>query len=198
MWRDLSHAARRLALSPGFAALAALTLSLGIGVNAALFSVLDAMLLRPLPYRDADRIVVLSGPGQAFVRFNLRGFELWPPELGRTSVFSGSGLYAVGGLNLGGQPAELGRAFTEMDLRQTPEVVIIGHRLWRRRFAADPAIVGRSLILNDRPYVVVGVMTPRADFPAAVELWVPSESHTQLGTGVSMPRIVARLAPGIT
>jgi len=218
MWRDLSHAARRLARSPGFAALAALTLSLGIGVNAALFSVLDAMLLRPLPYRDADRIVVLSGPGQAFVRFNLRGFELWPPELGRTSVFSDRGLYAVGGLNLGGQPAErvraaavtagffealgvkteLGRAFTEMDLRQTPEVVVIGHRLWRRRFAADPAIVGRSLILNDRPYVVVGVMTPRADFPAAVELWVPSESHTQLGTGVSMPRIVARLAPGIT
>jgi putative ABC transport system permease protein len=194
------------------------TLSLGIGVNAALFSVLDAMLLRPLPYRDADRVVVLSGPGQAFVRFNLRRLELWPPELGQTSVFSDSGLYAVGGLNLGGQPAErvraaavtpgffdalgtrtqLGRAFTEADLRQTPEVVVIGHRLWRRRFAADPAIVGRAVILNDRPYVVLGVMTPRTEFPGAVELWVPSESHVHLGTSVSMPRVVARLALGIT
>jgi len=217
MWRDLSHAARRLARSPGFAALAALTLSLGIGVNAALFSVLDALLLRPLPYADADRIVVLSGPGQAFVRFNLRGFELWPPELGRTSVFSASGLYAVGGLNLGGQPAQrvqaaavtpgffealgarthLGRSFTDADLRQTPEVVVIGHRLWRRRFDSDPGIVGRSLILNDRPYVVVGVMPSRADFPSAAELWVPSETSAHLGTSVSMPRVVARLAPGI-
>lgn len=218
MWRDLSHALRRLARSPGFAALAALTLSLGIGVNAALFSVLDALLLRPLPHPDADRVVLVSGPPQAFVRFTLRGFELWPPELSQTAVFSSIGLYAAGGLNLGGEPSErlraaevtpgffealgvrteLGRVFTEMDVRQTPQVVVIGHRLWRRRFASDSAIVGRSVILNDRPFAIIGVMPPRAEFPGAAELWVPTGTADYLGAGAAWPRIVARLAPTVT
>jgi putative ABC transport system permease protein len=218
MSHDLHHALRRLARSPGFVALAALTLSLGIGVNAALFSVLDALLLRPLPYADFDRVVLVAGPPQAFVRFTLSGFELWPTDLGQGGAFASIGLYAAGGLNLGGEPTDrvraaevtpgffealgvrtaLGRAFTAMDVRQTPQVVVIGHRLWRRRFSGDSAIVGRSMILNGRSFVIIGVMPPRAEFPDAAELWIPSGAADHLGDGVPWPRIVGRLAPTVT
>ncbi|HEV7500647.1 MAG TPA: FtsX-like permease family protein, partial [Vicinamibacteria bacterium] len=76
--------------------------------------------------------------------------------------------------------------------------VVLGHRLWQRRFAADPAIVGRSVLLNDRSFVVVGILPPRAEFPDAAELWVPTGTGDSLGTATPWPRVIARLAPGVT
>jgi putative ABC transport system permease protein len=214
MHHDVRHALRTLLRNPGFTAVAVLTLALGIGANTAVFSVLDAVLLRPLPYPDAERIVRIT---EIPFRFTPNGMGL-APSIESHPVFSGVGLYASGGLNLGGDPAErvraaavsagffaalgvqpvLGRPFTAADVAGNPEVVVLGHRLWQRRFAGDTTIAGRSILLNGKPYLVTGVLPPRVDFPDASDLWIPAGSDSQITGQAFAPRVIARLAPGIT
>jgi putative ABC transport system permease protein len=213
---ELRTAVRSLAASRTFTVAAVLTLALGIGATAAVFGVVDAVLLRPLPYPEPDRIVAVDSryPG-AFAKFTLEGFEISPPELAASPALAAAGLHASGGLNvgepaarvratevtpgffaaLGAAPAQ-GRVFTDADLRETKRLVVVGHRFWRARLAGDPAAVGRTLRLNGRPYTVLGVMPPRVDFPDASELWIPTGADPQVAADHTQPRLVARLAAG--
>lgn len=157
--RDLKYAARQLRRSPGFGAIVVLSVGVALGANAAIFSIVDAVLLRPLPYADSDRLVRIDG---VFTRLPLRvtetGIELaYPiiaPELSDGRSFASIGAYSISGLNLGdGNPERLraatvtpgffaalnvtpavGRAFTDADLKVTDRIAVISYRLWQRRF----------------------------------------------------------------
>jgi predicted permease len=215
----LRSALRSLAKAPGFTGVAVATLALGIGANAAVFSVVDAVLLRPLPYPESDRIVLLRGPGQAFVRFRSDvGFDVVPEELRETRAFAGIGIAESGGLNLGaerpvrvraarvtpdffrvlGVEPILGRTFTAEDVEGAGRLAVLGHALWRSRFGADPSIVGRTIRLNDRSVLVTGVMPPRVEFPDRSEVWVSARGDWQLEGAAAMPIVAARLSPGTT
>jgi predicted permease len=212
----LRRVLRSLARSPGFTAVTVATLALGIGANAAVFSVVDAVLLRPLPYPESDRIVLLSGAGQAFVRFRADiGFDVSPEELRESRAFASIGIAESGGLNLGAErPVRvraarvtpdffrvldvkpiLGTAFTDGDLDDSPRLVVLGHRLWQSRFGADPAIIGQTIRLNDVSVLITGVMPPRVEFPERSEVWVSARGSWQLEGSAAMPTVVARLSP---
>jgi putative ABC transport system permease protein len=199
--QDIRYAIRTLKRSPGFTVAALLTLTLGIGANTAIFTIVNAVLLRPLPYVDPDRLVVAgdraadgspSGVGLAtMIDFRDRShsfdqlamLRLWMPTLltetdaeqlpaARVSW----NYFAV----LGVRPA-LGRDFTAADDREDGwRVVVLSDRLWRRRFGADPAILGRTIALNDQSFRVVGVMPASFEaldsqryFSTAAEVWAP-------------------------
>jgi putative ABC transport system permease protein len=192
---DLKFALRQLRKSPGFTLVAVLTLALGIGANTAIFSMVNAVLLRPLPYPDADRIMVLnesSGPGQDYSvalpdyldwrndntvfehlaathkeSRNLSGIPGRDPE--RVSCASVTRNF----FNVVGIPPEIGRTFSEdEDKVGAPPVVVLSDRLWRRVFNADPAVLGRSITLHDQNYTVIGVMPPQVTSPQDSDLWL--------------------------
>jgi putative ABC transport system permease protein len=201
---DLRFAIRQLRKNPGFTAVAVITLALGIGANTAIFSVVKEVLLRPLPYPEPERLVMLweRSPrrdveeervtGLSFFewREESRVFEdlaLWP-SWGGTGEFNLAGpdgpekvrgIYALSSLFgiLRVNPL-LGRTFlSEEDQREGNPVAVIGHDLWLRRFAADPEILGRTLTVDSygrRDYTVVGVMPPGFRFPYESELWLPA------------------------
>jgi putative ABC transport system permease protein len=190
----LRFAFRQLIKNPAFSAVAIITLALGIGANTAIFSIVDAVLLRPLPYPDADRIMVLnesSGPGQDYsvalpdyfdwqrdnIVFehlacthkesrNLSGIP--GREAERVSCASVTrNFFAVIGL-----PTEVGRTFSEdEDKVGGPPVVVISDRLWQRAFNRDPSAIGRSINLHDQSYTVVGVMPPQMTSPQDTDAW---------------------------
>ena len=180
---ELRYALRTLRRSPGFAAVAVLTLALGIGANTAVFSVVRGILLRPLPYRDVDRLMIanLSVPDYRDLRDANRSFD-------RMAVFA-SNKYslAAGGETeqlLGGvvssdffpllSAARLGRVFLPEEMREP--VVVLSDRLWRSRFAGDRNVIGRTIVLSGKPYTVIGVMPPEFEFPSGeFQLWVPFE-----------------------
>ena len=221
--RDLWFAGRQLRRSPAFAAAAVLSVGLGIGVNTAMFSIVDAVLLRPLPYPQAERLVRIDG---VFARLGLRVTEtgveviqpLTAPELLQARSFASIGLYSVSGVNLGNEgPARLraaavtpgffaalavrpaiGRTFTDDDLTQTDRVAVISFRMWSQRFLADPLVVGRTVDLNGHLFSVVGVMPADVDVPDACDIWIPQRSDAQVSTEVRVPAFIARLAPNVT
>src|SRR6059036_4264917 len=175
---DLKLAFRQLRNSPGFTLVAVLTLALGIGANTAIFSIVNAVLLRPLPYPDADRIMVLnesSGPGQDYSvalpdyfywqkdntifehlaathkeSRNLSGIPGRDPE--RVSCASVTRNF----FKIIGLPPEIGRTFSEdEDKAGAPPVVVISDRLWQRAFNHDPSVLGRSITLHDQNFDVI-------------------------------------------
>ena len=191
---DLKFALRQLRKSPGFTFVAVLTLALGIGANTAIFSIVNAVLLRPLPYPDADRIMVLnesSGPGQdysvalpdyfdwrnentAFEHLaathkesrNLSGIPGREPE--RVSCASVTRNF----FNIIGLPPELGRTFSEdEDKVGAPPVVVISDRLWQHAFNRDPGVIGRSINLHDQNFTIIGVMPPQMTSPQDSDAW---------------------------
>src|SRR6184192_4905094 len=191
---DLTLALRQLRKSPGFTFVAVLTLALGIGANTAIFSIVNAVLLRPLPYPDADRIMVLSessGPGQDYSvalpdyfdwrnentvfehlaathkeSRNLSGIPGRDPE--RVSCASVTRNF----FNIIGLPPELGRTFSQdEDKVGAPPVAVISDRVWRRVFNADPGVLGRSITLHDQNYTVTGVMPPEMTSPQDTDIW---------------------------
>src|SRR5246127_2295365 len=192
---DLKFALRQLVNNPAFSAIAILTLALGIGANTAIFSIVNAVLLRPLPYPDADRIMVLnesSGPGQDYSvalpdyfdwqkyntvfehlaathkeSRNLSGIPGRDPE--RVSCSSVTRNF----FNIIGLPPQIGRTFSEdEDKVGAPPVVVISDRLWRRVFNADSDVLGRSIILHDQNYTVIGVMPPQVTSPQDSDVWL--------------------------
>jgi putative ABC transport system permease protein len=193
--RDLQHAVRRLAVDRGLAVTVVLTIGIAIGAATAVFSVVDAVLLRPLPYDDPDRLAVVwegddlaRRPQSAPVNYRLleEHNDVFASlaalaELGTTLDTGGSPEKIVGRRVtagffdvLGVTPAA-GRGFTAADdLPEAPRVVIISDELWRTRFNADPGIVGRDLRLDGERVQVVGVMPAHFQFLGPkVELWVP-------------------------
>jgi len=221
--RDLKYGARQLRRSPAFAAIVVLSVGVAVGANAAIFSIVDAVLLRPLPYPDPDRLVRIDG---VFTQLPLRvtetgielAFPVVAPELSDGRSFTSIGAYTISGLNLGdGNPDRLraatvtpgffaalnvtpafGRVFTEADLKVTDRIAVISYRLWRRRFQSDPSVVGRSITLNGRPFSVGAVMPDRVEFPAASDVWIPQASDPQVASQVAVPAFIARLAPHVT
>jgi putative ABC transport system permease protein len=225
LWQDLRCGARMLRKNAGFAVVAILTLALGIGANTAIFSVIEAVLLRPLPYDNPDRIVVVmeSNPSKGFPQFSASppNYMDWRKEstsFGQmSSVSRGDFVYTGGaeperltGANvapsffsvMGAQPG-MGRTFLpEEDVVGKASVVVLSHGLWTRRFGSDPQIVGKSLTLDGRSYRVVGVMQNGFQFPRGVDLWLPSEfdelASSPQSRGAHYLRVMARLKPGVT
>jgi predicted permease len=179
--RDLQYAVRTLIKAPAFALVMVLTLALAVGANSAIFSVIDAVLLRPLPYPRADRIVRIFFASRTFPKFPLNPFDLRDirarnrcfgaiagmtrvdrqlSAMGRPERLAGFRITAGYFRVLGVSPA-LGREFTtEDELPGRSNLVILSDRLWRTRFSAEPGIVGRKIMLDAEPFTVAGVMPP--------------------------------------
>ena len=221
--KDIRYSIRVLLKNPAFTATALLTLALGIGVNTAIFSVVDSLLLRPLPLKDPERVVSVWEHGLRGVGRN----ELAPANYfdlrNQNQVFEGAGAFGELSMNLTGdgeperldarlvtanvfallgvKPA-LGRTFApEEDQPGQHRVVVLSDALWARRFNRDPAIVGRNITLNAQSYQVVGVMPPDFFFPEREgELWTPwaMEPDEANGRGDHYVRVMARLKPGVT
>ncbi len=189
--QDLQYAWRMLVRSPGVTALALVALALGIGANTAVFSVVDGVLLEPLPYSEPDRLAVVWAATPDLLPASGGEFTGWREQ---SDVFSAiaafhSQPYAVtggapeilGGVRasaelfpLLGVAAEHGRTFLpEEDRPGGPHVVVLGHAVWQRRFGGDPSIVGRTISLDDEPYTVVGVMPDGFQFPRRGEMPSP-------------------------
>ncbi len=194
---DLKFAFRQLWKNPGFTAVAVLTLALGIGANTAIFSFVNAILLRPLPFKEPDRLVMVytsylandshknwvAAPtldewrkqGTALEELAARGFGGFVlTGKGQPENVPGSRLSANIFRLLGVQPM-LGRDFLpEEETYGNDHVALLSHELWQRRFGADMGIVGQSITLNDESYAVIGVMPPRTFFPERnTQLWTP-------------------------
>ena len=186
LWRDLRYALRMLSRSPGFAVVIVLTLALSIGANSAIFSVIDGVLLKPLPYPEADRIVRVFFNSQTYPKFPLNPFDFRDFRERNRSFESLAG-FTRGDLQLSGsgQPERLagfrvtagyfrmlglrlarGREFaTNDELPGNGRMAILSDRLWRTRFASDTDIVGRKITLDSQPYTVAGVTPPGAVHP---------------------------------
>src|SRR5437588_1943480 len=223
---DLTFALRQLRKSPGFTFVAVLTLALGIGANTAIFSIVNAVLLRPLPYPDADRIMVLnesSGPGQDYSvalpdyfdwrnentvfehlaathkeSRNLSGIPGRDPE--RVSCASVTRNF----FNIIGLPPELGRTFSQdEDKVGAPPVAVISDGVWRRVFNADPGVLGRSITLHDQNYTVTGVMPPQMTSPQDTDAWLSMMRRSNNPAWMDrshhpMIYVWGKLKPGVT
>ena len=228
VFHDALYAVRSLRKSPGFAAVAILTLALGIGANTAIFSVVDAVLVRSLPYPDSDRLVELWGNVKR-AQVERRGTSILDyMDWKQNQSFDSLALYTAGSLTLTGfdEPErisgefvareyfsllgvapQIGRTFRaeEDSVPQRDALVILSDALWKRRFGGDPNVLGRSMQLNGRAYSIVGVMPPEfRGVDDAAELWVPlmmglSPGDLQPGTrGDRGPAVLGRLKAGVT
>jgi len=217
---ELRYAIRALVKTPAFTAVVVLTLALGIGANTAIFSVVDAVLLRPLPYPESDRIVSFawlrpSGVDPANVspltfqywREHARAFDGFAVTSdGRFTMVSGNAAERVKGVSgtaelfkvLGVAPA-VGRGFLPEECEPgAPHVAVISHGMWRRVFGAAPDAVGKSITLNDRPYTVIGVMPAAFTYEPAVDLWYPLQLRIDPRDRGSNYTVMGRLRPGVT
>ncbi|MGH9907597.1 MAG: ABC transporter permease, partial [Pyrinomonadaceae bacterium] len=198
LWQDLRHGVRMLLKHPGFTCIAVLTLALGIGANTAIFSVVNAVLLRPLPFSQSDQLVMVTvaNPGlgkdrgplsvadfldwraQNQVFEDLAAFtDNWFSLTGEGEPERLRGAWVTAGFfsTLKAQPL-LGRTFAPgEDAQSSPSLVILSHRLWQRRFASDPQVVGKAITLNGRSQTVVGVMPDGFSFPPDDERSLPGE-----------------------
>jgi putative ABC transport system permease protein len=221
---DVRLAVRQLISAPGFTLVAALTLALGIGVNSAIFSLADAALMRPLPFGEAERLVMLwertpTSPKTGVSPLNMRDWSL------QSRSFEGIAFVQRG---MGGGPlltapdgsietAErqstsasffdvlkvipiAGRTFKPEDDGPSPRIVLLGEAVWRRRFSGDPSIVGRLVRLNGQPYTVVGVVADNVQFSRPAEIWTLSGQFPDIPTlrAARAFDVVARLKPGET
>jgi hypothetical protein len=218
--QDLRYGARSMRRSPGFTAVAVIALALGIGANAAVFSVVNAVLLRPLAYKDSERLVTILHRGNDPVaaanyfdwRDQSRSFEtmaaadFWTPNLTGTDPPEHLwGLLVTQNTfpMLGVEPL-MGRWFAAgEDLKDAEHEVLLSARLWKRRFNGDPEILGKTITLNGEAYAIVGVMPEGFKFApfwaAHAELWAPNAlgDPSQARDGNHL-RVFARLKPGVT
>ncbi len=204
--QDLRYAGRVMLKTRGLTLVAVITLALGIGANTAIFSVVNALLLRPLPYPDPDRLVMVwqdlrarggpatewTGPSQHFDwKAETAVFEGMTSMRGWNASLSGGALpEAVLGeqttyeyFDVLGAPPALGRVFRQSDdIPNAPRVVVLSHKLWTQRFGADPSIVGRTVPINGESHEIIGVM-PASFTPGLVTnaaLWRPLRLNRQI------------------
>jgi putative ABC transport system permease protein len=224
LWLDLRYGARMLLKNPGITFVVILALALGIGANTAIFSVVNAVLLRPLPYEESDRLVLLNETSKVMdeISISYPNFTDWRNQ---NKVFEKIGVYNRGSYNLTGSGeaerivtgqvsadlfsalrvnAALGRVFTnEEDKPGGDPVVLLSYAFWQRRFGGQASILNQHLTLNGKSYTVIGVMPQGYQFPRLVEMWVPVGQLSDQAMWQSRgnhPGLygVARLKPGVT
>jgi predicted permease len=232
-WRDVTYGARSLRKNPGFAAVAVLTLALGIGANTAIFSAIDALMLRPLPFTDSDQLVRIYSTKKG-VPIIANGYPGGPSALDERDFaqsshsFQGMAFYDVWSKNVSFGTATtrpeqmrvglilaayfevldvgpiMGRLFTDDENREERRVAAISTRLWRNRFAGDPAILGRDIQINDEPYSIVAVMPdviPDWMEPGVIEIWTPlslADLASETLRGGRGYEVLARMKPGVS
>lgn len=222
LWQDVRYAARMLRCNPAFAALAIATLAVGVGATTVVYAIIDNVLVRPVPYKDIDRLVriytidpkdpgrrtMLSYPDIEDIQRRMttleavgiyrsgQGMVLLEGEPERVSAAgAGAGFFAAAGVT-----PVLGRGFTSDDgVSGAPRVTILSHGAWQRRFGGDPNIAGRTVRTVDGPLQIVGVLEPAKMFAGSVEFWVPFER----GPMATMRHVrglwvMARLREGVT
>ena len=220
---EIRHALRAVVQRPALSAVLILTLALGLGANAAIFSIIDALVLRPYTMPDVDRIVMLShtrdgdigrretvSPAdyldwkkQADVFDHLAAYEWWDANLvGRDEPERVAGFFITADFlsAIGVQPV-LGRNFTkDEEVAGAHRRVILSHGLWQRRFAGDPALVGRTVQIDGMPFEVVGIAPKNFDFPLGAELWgaLAFDAKTAENRRSRYLTVIGRLAPGRT
>ena len=219
--QDVRYALRMLRRNPHFAMLAILTLALGVGATTIVYAIVDNMMLRPMPYDQVDRLVrileIQSDQPDRRVSASVPNLRDWQA---RSHSFEAMGAYRGRGLTLlegdpervsaamatdgffaasGARPA-LGRGFTPADsVPGAPRVLILSDGAWRRRFGADPSVIGRSIATVDGSYEIVGVLAPVRMFAGAVEFWVPYEMTPAASLrDVRMLWVLGRLREGVT
>jgi predicted permease len=209
---------------PGFTLLALLSLAVGIGANTAMFSVVQAVLLRPLPFPGPGQLVAIwtsnaGRPGRGFAstapdfvdwRRETKGFAEMGALVPGASALTGDGpaeqipsAQVTGGFFnvLGVRPLHGRTLSTADDPMGTPDVAVLGHGLWRRRYGADPTIVGRTIAIDGRPFQVVGVMPEHFRYPLNAELWIPQrfdERELTTQRGAQYLQVIGRLANDIS
>jgi predicted permease len=220
--QDLKHAFRMFRQNRAFTAAAIAALALGIGANTAIFSVVSAVLLKPVPFPDPDRVVLFmntspqgSGPAASpakFAHWRQQTTVIQDATAFRTNVvnYTGgefpeqlrAGEVSADYFRLFGARVVMGRAFTPEEDRPGGEhVTVLSHRLWTRRFSSDPAIVGKTLSLSGDPFVVIGVIGPEfdiAEFGQEPELWVPFQLDPNTVDQGHFFQAAARLKPDVT
>jgi putative ABC transport system permease protein len=220
LWRDFRYGLRGMRRNPGFTAVAVIALALGIGANSAIFTAVDAILLRPLGYHDPERLVVILNHGSGavapanFVDWkaqsrsfeNMGAAEYWTPDL--TGSDRPEKLWALHVsadiLPLLGVPPALGRFFTRSEDQPGTEFeVVLGYSLWQRQFGGDTNVLGRRMRLDNKTYTVVGVMPPGFRFApfwaTRAELWAPLALGPRTAQrGGNSLRVFARLKPDVT
>jgi len=218
---DIKHAFRMFRQNPGFTATAIAALALGIGANTAIFSVINAVILKPLPYPSPDRLVTLmntspqgSGPAASVPKFNV-----WRRQ---TQVLEDVAAYDTGGpgLNLSGgdRPEQLkgihvsqaffrlfgaqtlvGRTFTaDEDRPRGGNLVVLSNGIWQRRFGSSPAIVGKAIVLGGESYTIIGVLAPGFAFDPPADIYLPFQADPNSTSQAHFFRVAARLKPGVS
>jgi predicted permease len=220
LWQDLRYGARMLLKNPGFTLIAVITLALGTGVNAAIFSVVDGVLLRPLPYQQADQLVRIwsanPGAGQRYLETSYQDFRQFKqqsrafagmaafseaPRILRDDRSEPSNITAArisdGFFPTFGVRPEAGRDFLPEEYERGAPSIILGHRLWQSRYAANPDIIGRTVTIDGAPHTVVGIIPQGYAYPRTADLWRPLTEAEKQDDDPEFS-IIARLAPGVT
>jgi predicted permease len=225
---DLDFALRLLRKSPGFAFMAVLTLALGIGANAAMFTVVDSVLIRDLPYSAAERLVIFGPPGATAQEYNSTSWRNLEDIRQRSHVLEDAAGYegdvaiiqtAQGGetvqgpkvtwnlLDMLGATPAIGRGFTKADGEAgSPPTVLLSDQLWHEQFAADPHIVGKTVRIGGVPHTVIGVMRPNFHFPdtemytSTEAIWLPVQPSKEMQTerGYDFLTLIGRLKRGVS
>lgn len=222
-WQDLRYGGRKLLQTPGFTVVALLTLTFGIGANTALFSVINAVLFRPLPFEQPDRLVQLwendLQEGDDHNEASIANFLDWRQQSQSFAEMSAfvprsfnltdannpervqGQLVSANFFTLLGTRAAFGRTFNrDEDQAGKDGVVILGHGLWQRRFGSDTSILDRTLTLNGKTYKVIGVMPSNIRFPPKTDLWVPLVFEPSEATNRDRHflYVTGRLKPGVS
>jgi len=225
-WQDLRFGVRMLLKNPGFTAVAILTLSLGIGANTAIFSIVNAVLLQPLPFNEAEQLLWIGGwergkdkekgvtpadfldyrqQSQSFAQLAASVSDSLPMNLsgnGEAERLKGA-MVTANYLDVFGVKPVLGRTFVaEEEQEGRDRVVVLSHGLWERHFGADPAIINQSITLDGRQLTVIGIMPSQFQYPPGVEIWKPlgfsaSSQSPFRSRELHFLRPIARLKPGV-
>jgi putative ABC transport system permease protein len=220
IFKDIRYGIRSLARHPGFTAVAVITLALGIGANTAIFSVVNAVLLRPLPFDDPERIVWVwdTPPQLSTAPAALPDFIDWKEQnrsFAHLAAYLSGSMFLDAGDGTTDTPVGLvtpelfsvfhvspilGRTFTnEETLPGRFRVAVLSHSMWQNRFGSDPNVAGRTIQLSGAAYTIIGVMPAGFSYPDRAELWRPLEiDPAKLDRGPHYLRVVGRLKPGVT
>lgn len=219
-WRDFRFALRALAKTPGFSIIAILVIAVGIGVNTAVFSVVNTVLLKPLTYPDPQTLVEMRniGPQGSFAGANIPKFNIWRQQTGifqqvAAYDFGGAGMNITSGnpeqvqgihvsadyFALFGAPVAAGRTFTQAeDSPHGGHVTVLSYGLWTSRYGADPKVVGTTIQLDGQPYLIVGVIGRGFVTDTPADLWVPFQFDLNSRDMAHYFTVAARLKPGVT